>query len=265
MTPEQIIRRYQQVYGRIRADVERQIRLLWRQHGGLSDAQADAFVAAAVPVVAGAQTATAHLVAAYVAALRRQVLGSAEQSTVDVTGLRGVEPEQVYRRPVVTARTAVADVGFDEAMGQAEQRAGVLASTDVALAQRAAMLQAVGSDERVVGYRRVLTGDSCAYCATASTQRYRRGSLAPLHPHCDCSWTEIYGTVDPGRIINQQRLDEIKARAGDNPEYWKAKHFTVDADDRLTLPRVAVREHGELGPVLVAADHDFTGPDDLAA
>lgn len=62
----------------------------------------------------------------------------------------------------------------------------------------------------VVGWRRVLTGKSCEWCALVSTQRYRSQDSATFgHSNCDCSVVSIIGDSDPGRVINGELLDRL--------------------------------------------------------
>jgi hypothetical protein len=151
-----------------------------------------------------------------------------------------------------------------EALEMGSQRADQLASTDVALAQRQATLEVVGADDRIVGYRRVLTGRSCAFCATASTQRYHKRQLMPLHSRCDCGVAPIFGTADPGQVINRKLLTDLRKAAKETgtarKDYWRNRHVTIEEDGTVRLPEVKVHQHGELGPVLYDAKHDFVGP-----
>ena len=291
MTPDQLVGRYQEQYATLRRRTVAGVVAAWAAYGGLDDEDSDRFTAAATRSVRGGQRALADLVAAYLNMLTRQVTGGPglgrldrEQLTTDV--LRGVPFADVYHRPVVTARTILGRHGdLDQALQQARRRAEQLADTDMVLAQRAATVQLVGEDERIVGYRRVLTGESCMFCATVSTQRYHRGDLHPIHTHCDCAVAPIFGTVDPGQVINSRLLEQLKATGG--REYWKERGFGVDEDgvirrrrevkirerdgtERRTTElgerlRPAVREHGELGPVLTDPNDNHTGPDDIAA
>ena len=289
MTAE-LVRRYQRAYNATRMEAARRVEELWRRVGGLSDDDAEAFLRASLPVVEGAQRAVAALVDGYLAVMARQYVGSAASGTLDfdaIRNARGIPPAAVYERPVVTARTAVSQgVPVAEAMVRARRRAGELARTDVMLAQRSAAVQVLSRDDRVVGYRRTLTGDSCALCATASTQRYRSNQLAPIHAKCDCGVAPIYGTADPGQVVNRRLLSDLRG-ASDRPDYWRDHAYGVDEAGtirrRRDVPytdadgvkrtrtelgeplRPAVREHGELGPVLTDPAHDFTGPGDIAA
>ncbi len=275
MTEAQVVARYQAAYLNLRTSAVGAVAGLWDRLGGLSDEDAARFLAAVLPVVAGAQSATGGLVAAYIATLTGLVTEEATRpvpirpADLSTEALRGVPASEVYLRAVVSARTAISrGRSPQEAFRAGRERAADLAETDVILAQREATVWATSADERIVGYRRVLTGRSCAFCATASTQRYRTEDLMPIHDRCDCGVAPIYGTRDPGQVINKGLLRDLKTAAkdgGKSGDYWKARHVTVEEDGSITLPKVAVHEHGELGPVLTdAADH-FTGPADIAA
>lgn len=267
MTPLEQLRRYQQAYAALRAETVRRMLILWDRVGGVSDEDAERFVASAVPQVTGAELAAARLAIANIAILARLATGNGREAPVptdEVSGaaLRGIEPAEVYLRPIITVRTALAaGKSLSDAVRLGRQRAGVLAETDVILAQRAATRSAVERDKRIVGYRRVLTGKSCLFCATASTQRYRRGDLMPIHPRCDCATSPIFGSADPGRVINQNLLADLKSRG---PKYWQQQGF-VGADGSPIEPGsaatpVIIRNHGELGPVLVDRHDHFDGP-----
>lgn len=220
---------YLRTYNRLRLLTGEQIGRLWDRYGGLDDPSLEQFVARAVPTMEGAEAATARLATGYISTLRLDELGDSRVPSLnlrDLIGksLRGVDPREVYARPTVAARTAISTGHtFDEAMRFGRDRAVELAQSDVMLTQRATVARLGESDKRVVGYRRTLTGESCILCATASTQRYTRGSLAPIHTHCDCGWAEIYGDSDPGRVINDQLLTQLReSGAGGDLSYTSA-------------------------------------------
>lgn len=260
-------------YNRLRVRAGLIVGRLWDRTAGLDDSAARVFTEAAAGVATAAQGAAAGLLDGYVAALGTFATGTLvrpagiDPETVSGPAARnGAEPVDVYHRSVVTARAAVAEgQTFDEAMRYGRQRSVSTAETDVTLAQRLALLFVIGGDERIVGYRRVLTGQSCSLCATASTQRYRRGDLMPIHNHCDCGIAPIYGTVDPGHVINSERLSDLKAagRASGDPQFWQSRRIDVDEHGTVRFPDVTVHQHGELGPVLTEATHGFTSQSDL--
>jgi hypothetical protein len=105
---------------------------------------------------------------------------------------------------------------------------------------------------RLVGYRRVLTGRSCMFCAAAATKRYRKRDLMPLHARCDCSVAPIFPDSDPGDLLNEDLLRNLKERG---PEYWKARGFVDNEGRPLDPTRVPAAlgravDTDELGPVL---------------
>src|SRR5690606_24150496 len=160
----------------------------------------DRVVDAVTPVALGGQQRIVALTDAYMAALATvsgypQTPEGIPAAAATGAALRGVEPREVYRRAGVTVWTALAE---QESL-----------STDLQLARTHAAQWRQSRDSTVVGYRRVLSsGRNCALCVIASTQRYNRGELMPIHPGCGCTVAEIRGSVDPGQVIDQQRLDE---------------------------------------------------------
>lgn len=267
-SPVAIVEAYGRRYDAIREHAAQAITVWWATLTGVDEADIDRFVEYAVPVVAGAQSATAELVDGYLAAYLAAITG-ADVGPVGLDGpslsgaaLRGgVGPDVVYRRPLVEIRRALADgSSWEQAKQRGLDRATSTAETDVALAHRAAA-DAGMEAHQVAGYRRVLTGRSCALCAVASTQRYRTGKLMPIHSHCDCRIAPIAGDQDPGRVINRPLLKQLKD-AGVVEDITRQRQGKP-AIDRSGGRVVAVEEHGELGPVLTRAGDSFTGPGDI--
>ena len=145
-----------------------------------------------------------------------------------------------------------------EAVESGARRISSIASTDVQLARRNAGFSARGRNSGIVGYARTLTGaENCALCFVASTQRYTRGELMPIHPGCDCGEMPIYGNQDPGQVIDEIRLDATHQAV-------QERFGVSDPGAReIDYRKIAIREHGELGPVLTVADQGFTGPNDF--
>ena len=259
---------HQRQVTQVRQYVAQQVERAWLRLGDW-DTEADVarFVAQAQELVAPAQTTVAELAAGYVstaAGADPLVL----EGTYTTAALRGTPVEEVYRRPFVQLWNAVAN-GKDlhDALDAARARAGALASDDVSLADRHAMREAMGKVDGITGYRRVLSGRNCVLCATAATKRYHVRDLLPIHTHCDCGIAPIFGDSDPGLVINKRLLDALED--GKGGPYWEQHGIVEVADDgtitvevngKPTKVRAAVHEHGELGPTLTDARHDFTGP-----
>lgn len=313
-------------YNRIRARTAAMVGVLWDLHAGLDDQAAERFITDSASTVRAAQGATTALVNGYIATAVALVGGAAPDLDDTAPNPRGVEAEEVYQRGIVTARAAVSDGRpYLEALAAGRARSVATAATDVLLVQRDVMTRAVGK-AGIVGYRRVLTGESCVLCQTASTQRYHTGNLMPIHGHCDCGVAPIIGERDPGQVVNQELLDELKAsgdldrlaerkrrmgadskvrtaerraedarrqlltetdpkrraRLEERVQTWEQRAVEADAElfERITAAGeetvgrfqsllddidASVRQHGELGPVIVPRSHDFTGPGDIAA
>ena len=247
---------------------------LWDVFGGVDDKAFEQFPARAAVAVSAAQRQASGLVDSSWSRIAALLGVNLAPLGLQLAGadLRGTDPVEVYRRPVVTARAALADGrSWLDAVAAARARAVSTASTDVSLAQRGAA-DAWASADRVVGYRRVLSGRSCLMCATASTQRYRHGDLMPIHGHCDCGVAPIIGDHDPGHVINRGLLRDLRKQGGSS--YWQKSGFvdmtedgtaTVLVGGKQRTLEVAVHQHGELGPVLTDRRHNFASEGDLAA
>lgn len=238
------------------------------------DADIDRFVSAVVPVVTQGQFQIAQLTDAYLAQVDKHVFGIKKPATTavrpaqtTVKALRGVDAEEVFRRPAVELYTALTKgKTLDEAVDAGLKRAVGLAVTGLQLAKTSTVQRRLSKDDRIVGYRRVLTGrEDCALCAIASTQRYTRGDLMPIHPGCDCDVAPIRGTEDPGRIINADLLEQthqaVENLAGSADR--SARDIGLGTGRDYTH-LISTRTHGELGPVLTWRDQHFTGPNGVA-
>lgn len=185
----------------------------WDRFAGLGDLDAADFTGAATVICETTTRQVSTLAVGYMGANDRLAGHIAPDLRPVLPTIRGGAPSpQVYQRSIVEARRQISrGATFDEAMAAGRSRAVATARTDVVLANRAEMARGGLARPWVVGYRRVLTGNSCGFCALASTQRYHSADLLPLHPGCDCDVAEILGAADPGQIINRQLLNELKA------------------------------------------------------
>lgn len=235
MTPAQalrIVRVGNVQVNRLRTAAGQQAAATWRAVGNVDDAAADTFVARMVPVSAALERAAAEATRGYLAAYAETAV---EVDVAEALATRGVPAAEVWRRPVVTARTALAEgKSWAQAMTMAQARAGDLAETNVALASRSAGHQAM-QQLRVVGYRRVPDGQACELCLIAATQRYRIEQLMPLHSRCGCTVAPILGGQDLGRVIERDAAARLKASGAIdertmNRRVYEAKR--LEASDR---------------------------------
>lgn len=251
---------------------------MWDTLGQYRDAQATSFVDNAVPIVNGAQQAMATLTASYLSQVNELAGHSATPGPVlsgeQLAGIRGVAPAEVYRRPFVQMYTALSNGRpFADSVASGRSRLQDIAASDLQLAKTHQAIETLGRNDNVVGYRRVLVGErSCALCVLASTQRYHKAELMPIHPNCDCAVAPIYGNSDPGRVINSQVMANPDALPEDAGDLASAVHQvmqnatgTSDASGRAVDYRkyLITHTHGELGPVISLRGQEFTGPNDL--
>jgi hypothetical protein len=214
----------------------------WDQLDSYSREDEDTWLALVLPLMLGAQRASALLTNQFVArAVGRQPLAIDLNAITGAAIRNGTEPRDVYRRALVAVWSDMKHGKlWEDAVRAGGERAAVTAQTDIQLTMRTTLREIGQADDRIVGFQRVPDGDACEFCRLIAGRRYLKSGLMPVHPRCGCG-------VD---VITQ-------ANRGD---------FTGKVDNDLDLPAgVTVREHGELGPTLVHPDHDFTGPDALAA
>lgn len=209
-----VARRYQIAQMALTSRATSAMEAAWGLYGGLTEEAAASWLERAVPLAEAAQIQAAQIEASSMASYLGAALDEPiRMIDVSVTSLRvGVTVDEVYRRPIIEARKAIARGGtFREAMAAGRTKASLLIDTDLGLARRRAATDAMNNESRVVGYRRIPNSQACRFCLTASTQRYHAGSLMPLHPRCACSQAPIVGTIDPGQVIDGELLDRLKA------------------------------------------------------
>ncbi|WP_030747623.1 hypothetical protein [Streptomyces sp. NRRL F-5135] len=229
--------------------------------GEYRDADAALFLERVLPVVLATQQQMGTLTDAYLSAMIADMLGGAA-APVGVAlseELRGVPPEEVYRRPFVQTWTALsAGHDFVDAVGQGRTRLLSITETDLQLARTHAARQSMERAGAKFYRRRLSSGKNCALCTIASTQRYRVAELMPIHPGCHCKPEPLPGDRDPGQVIAEQLLKEAhdaiardtgaSDRGGRSPDYRDV---------------IITRQHGEYGPLLAVRRDRFTGPDDI--
>lgn len=254
---------------------------VFRQLGSWRDEDVARFLQIVGPQIDGLKLQAANLQAVYyqeIAKANGEAFTPVEARPRDLTdeALRnGPSSEEVYRRPFIEAWTGLsAGELLRTSIERGATRAASLAETDIQLASRIAGRNQRVNNGNIVGYRRVLTGsENCALCAIASTQRYTRDQLKPIHPGCDCGEEPIYGDFDPGQVIDLEGLDSLheglieqlgvsdrsarSAGIGKSVQYEDSERLADFTDIIVT------REHGEYGPTLAWRDQAFTGPNDF--
>lgn len=218
---------------RLRDAAVRAVSTAWQQLPAYNEQDVPQFLNRAVPAVTAAQRQSALVTNAYLARAIRRPVAPLDVAAVTGPAVRaGTPPEEVYRRPFVTVWTSLkAGNQLEDAIAAGLARAAGSAAMDVQLTMRATLQDVGMREDRILGYARVPDGDACNFCQLISGQRYTTEDLLPVHNHCGCSV----------EVITAETRDQF---------------FGVPEND--VNDTVQVAEHGELGPLLVGADHHFT-------
>jgi hypothetical protein len=264
-TQAQILDAYNRISSRIVRGAGNRLSSAFVALGSWRDEDFERFLPVATRTMTGAKVQAARLQVAFYQQManiqgERFVAPAISAAALTDEALRnGAAAAEVYRRPFVEVYTSLSNGStMGDAIKNGALRISSIASTDVQLARRDAGFRARSSNDRIVGYARTLTGsENCALCYVASTQRYTRGELMPIHPGCDCGEMPIYGTQDPGQVIDELRLNATHEAVA---QRFGVSDFGAREPD---YRQIAIREHGELGPMLTVADQNFTGPNDL--
>ena len=208
-------------------------------------------IQAITPRVTAGQLRIADLTRAYLAQCARELGWKVVLPPIDqdeIRGARGVDPRVVYRRPAVDVYTALAaGKPLPQAAAEGRLRLTQLIGGDMQLAKVHASRQSMrGYPEAGQFYRRVLTGrENCALCVVASTQRYYRDDLMPIHPGCDCGVQPLPPGLAVNQVIDEDLLEQVHQITADRLGVSDRGGRTPDYRKLLT-----VSEHGEYGPTL---------------
>lgn len=258
LAPDSLIVGYQSAVANIRSRVEAYAARVWSSSPGFRDEDVARIIAQIVPAVRAGQVQVAQLTDAYIgrAAILAGVSWTAGVDVASIVNYRGVPADEVYRRPAVTVYTALSkDVPYSMAVQQGLDRLLNLVGTDLQQSRNRAASDAM-TRSGFKYFRRVLRGrKNCALCAIASTQRYYRGDLMPIHPACDCGVAPIDSPRDPGQVIDAETLETIHSKV-------EELTGTVDRGGRAPDYRdlLLTNTHGELGPTLGWRGQHFDGP-----
>jgi hypothetical protein len=192
-----------------------------------------------------------------------------ERAERDAARAAVTDPAEPYARVADSYRYQVVADGVtpDKAKRKALVRLAAIAETDITLAVREQVRKTLGTIPGVTGYRRILHPElsesgPCGLCVVAANRIYHVEDLKPIHDRCVCETLPIIGALDPGLMLNASELEAIyDAAGGTGGEIIKAGRRHSAA---LKKVRVALAEHGELGPVLVDADQHHRGPREVA-
>lgn len=233
--------------------------------GQYRDADLERFVKAIVPIALQARRQTSILTDAWLAQKLAAALGTKAKprGPIDTDSLRGVDPTEVYARPFVTVRTKLSESKtFDAAVSAGAERLKDIIAADMQLAKTHTTREVFTNTDAVQAYERTLTGSTnCALCWVASTQRYYKEDLMPIHPGCDCGVEPIIDTGE--KVIYPDRLqaahEAVDQRFGTSDVSGRTITDINDPKFKDYSKALIVHEHGELGPVLAVRGQHFAG------
>ncbi len=249
---------------------------LWDASPAYRDADIDRLIAQLVPQVQASQLATATLTNAYIGQAAK-LAGTTALATVDrgsILDFRGVPTADVYRRGAVTLYAALSNGSpFALAVGYGLDRMLEIVATNLQQA-KARQAQRALEQSGFYGYRRVLTGlENCALCAIASTQRYSKPELMPMHPGCDCGIQPVREADGPGTVLDPDVLERTHALIDQKLGLSDRGARDLGIDKRSSAGKplsdytdlIITNQHSELGPVLGWRSDKFTSAADIAA
>lgn len=230
----------------------------WRSLGSYNEEDVAVFLARVVPVILAAQRQSAALTVAFLAraigepisvdvdrligaairAATPEVIAASQRGGLALApDATGVPPEVTYRRPFVGVWSDLADSKpWQQAVDAGGERAGGMAAFDVQNSMRHTLRLVGENEDLILGYRRVPDSDACPFCKLIAGRRYLTSELLPVHPRCCCGVA----------VITAANRDEFTGK--------RENDLAIPADG----PQPAVVEHGEMGPLLVDASHDFS-------
>jgi hypothetical protein len=240
----------------------------WLDLPGLNKSDIPAFLDVAVPLVEDAFNAAIAITEAINSTQGYVLLGDqfsdapvASGGIIDQWRGGDISIAQVYQRPFVDYWMGLTNTGsLGESLASGENRIRQIVDSDIERIADFTQIEKFANEKRIVGYRRVLVGPvNCALCIVASTQRYHKRDLKPMHPHCDCRVSPVLSFESDGdHILDQDLLDQIHKSIADKFGTDFANKSASDYNKILVH-----HTHGEMGPQLTWRGQHFTGPSEI--
>lgn len=246
------------LYAGLRAQLVQQLFAIWYSLAEFSAETLIDFLEAVAPLVMATREASADASIAYLNLqlenLGRDVgTGYPDLSNLDLRN--GTSIEEAYSRPHKTVWTKLSqEIPFDLAVDYGAERLRQLAETDIQLSHTHSSRMLLSERNDIVGFRRIPTGDyTCALCMIASTQRYRKLDLLPIHPGCDCRVAPIVSDEPVAQVLDRDLLERVHQSVEDMFGFSDRSGKKIDY-----RKLIVVNDHGELGPLLGKAGDHFT-------
>lgn len=167
----------------------------------------------------------------------------------------GVSTSEAYNRVPAEYRMAISrGSSHEEALDLSMKRLSTMLATDLQIGHREMSRRITAVNPRTTtGFRRIIrpelsAGNVCGLCIAAADRVYSISELMPLHNGCHCDIAPITRDFDPGISLNREDLDALYAAAGDSTY-----------GSQLRQVKLAVKDHGEIGPIMTPEGEDTTG------
>lgn len=201
----------------------------WSNLGYLTDREVELLIERMGWLSTAANTRMSTLTEAYLtryAAISGGELAAGSATDISTMALRGISEAELFDRVPKTVFGALARKDpFTKAKDLGWNRLESLLATSLQLSKTHTSQDVLDREprtprgQRIVGYRRVTAGyNACALCLVASTQRYRRGDLMPIHPGCvlEGSRVSAEGVSGISRRLYQGEIIVISVTDGDD-------------------------------------------------
>lgn len=259
----EVANNFSSLFATLRASMVQQAWALWFDLDSYRDDSVEPWLDLILPLVEAARETSSAATTTYMQIQLEMLGASDEEEEIPLEDLiirNGVPPEEVYSRPFKDVWTGLSKgKSLEDSVSDGANRLRQLVETDIQLSHTHSSRRIISTRKDVVGFRRVPTGAySCALCLVASTQRYRKYNLMPIHPGCDCRVAPIVSEESVPQVVDRERLEQIHQAI--------ERQFGMSARDARSIDyrKILLEEnHGEYGPVLTVAKHNFTGPKDL--
>lgn len=227
------------------------------------------FLGRVVPVVLASRRQVSAITDSFLAQKLSAQLGRKvrPRGPINTDALRGVDAADVYQRPYQAVWTDLSQSKpYDAAVRSGVERLTDIVRTDMQMAKTYTSQNVLSQTKGVTGFARVISGDkTCALCAIASTQRYSREDLLPIHPGCNCDVEPITADAPWDQEAMDSRLagthESVAERLGVSDDGGRNVGLGTGRD---YTKLIATHTHGEIGPVLSVKGQHFTGPSQVA-
>lgn len=199
-----LTRRYQTLTRRLATTAGRAVATAWADLGTYDPTDIATLAGRAGPVVDVLSARAAASTAGYLAVLL-------EEPVAPTSALVAPDWDSAF---IALRRSLANGHEWPDAVESGRLRAEAVGSNAVVSTARRAADEV--PTNRIIGWRRLLSGSSCTWCSTVATQRYHSAESADFgHDHCHCEVAPIIGDADPGRVINAEHtpLDDATRRA----------------------------------------------------